>query len=172
MLTVLEIEHEVQSHPEKHDLELLGRQIMLHTSLIVVWTLLINAVVMPYIVRYLEMDKLTEEGQVIFHQVIQRLQVEEKNLLASMKCDHMYSATDWDQIKKTMPDFNTLKIKVFRKDKNRDISMIEDAKCRPKLISMAGPTLGKPNSEKQSSDKFNARKSVFAIQNQRTLQSD
>ena len=66
-----------------------------------------------------------------------------------------------------MPDFNTLKIKVFRKDKNRDISMIADAKCRPKLISMAAPNL-----EKQSSDKFNARKSVFAIQNQRILESD
>jgi len=122
MLTVLQLRSFVHTHHETEEygrLEGVGVDMLFHTCGIVFWTLLVNASIMPYIVSWLNIDKLTEEGQVIFHQVVEHIRHEEILLIKSMKADPVYTATNWATLNKTIPDYSVLKKKVFRQPKEQ-----------------------------------------------------
>lgn len=150
----------LQDHPELHEV---SHRMLLHCAFIVLWTLALNASFMPTLVSYLQIDRLTEESQVIFQQVCQRLKHEETILLKSMKDDPLYAATQWNIMNKAMPDYDKLKKKCFRGGHGKRNYSVD---MKTSLRRMVNSFATEPEFSRNSDSK-NGRKSIFHTHRER-----
>jgi hypothetical protein len=74
--------------------------IMFHTAGIVVLTVCINSITMPYLVKYLGLDTVAPSKQVIYHQAMEHLTKSAKKQETSLRADHLFDSTIWDEARK------------------------------------------------------------------------
>jgi hypothetical protein len=96
---------------------------MFHTAGIVVLTVSINSITMPYLVSYLGLDAVTPSKQVIYHQAMEHVKMSAKKQETNLRADHLFDSTIWDEARKYYfqvdqeKEIKVLQIREFAADK-------------------------------------------------------
>lgn len=74
--------------------------IMFHTAGIVVLTVCINSVTMPYLLNFLQMDAVSPSKQLIYDQAMESLMNAGNKQEANIRSDHIFDSTIWEEARK------------------------------------------------------------------------
>ena len=74
--------------------------VMYYSAGIVILTVSINSITMPYVVSYLGLDTVHPTKEIIYEQALKQLTNSGKKQEANLRADHLFDSTIWDEARK------------------------------------------------------------------------